>query len=556
MALCNDNKFWLENLSVLFSSIQLVPTQDMNLAEQLNAITRLILVLFIIMLLFDFDYSAHFLIISITVLIILYYLQRNNMSNKNCAKSHQESYKPVIEYFQPAPPAPGPIYDTSKLAQQAKKVINGQTYNEIYVETPEELYFCQDYQDLENNNQLIGLNQRLTIGTNGQTQNPNTYIKPVVIPPIADLEYWRDNDFIVMSQINTAGIQEDMYLSGYAPTTCCGYLPPGTKLVPETKEGYKSCGIVSPSLVQQRGQVQSMPVENYQKPRSCGIVSPSLVQQRGQVQSMPVRENYGGCGIVSPSLVQQRGQVQSMPVENYQRRSEPRPAGPGMMNTACGYNPDQTDVYLPSNLPVGNCQQDPRMAEYNRNLFTQTITPGVYTRNQVNEPINSNIGISFQQQFEPVTCSTNDDGSQMEYVQHDPRIIEPDTSPSVSVMQNPKYDNVYDPRFYGYGTSYRSYNEPVTGQTRFMYDDINAIRMPNYVARSKIDHLPYADTYGPMVEGSEMGNIHNPNIRALAQDSWMRDSLQFRNDLTERRMRKINSEAWQQRMAPLGPRQV
>ena len=35
--------------------------------------------------------------------------------------------------------------------------------------------------------------------------------------------------------------------------------------------------------------------------------------------------------------------------------------------------------------------------------------------------------------------------------------------------------NVYDPRFTGYGTSYRAYNEPVTGQTRFYYDDVNAM---------------------------------------------------------------------------------
>ena len=80
--------------------------------------------------------------------------------------------------------------------------------------------------------------------------------------------------------------------------------------------------------------------------------------------------------------------------------------------------------------------------------------------------------------------------------------------------------------------------------------------MPNYITRSKIDHLPYADKYGPMEEESEFGNVHNPHIRYLAQDSWMRDSMEFRNDLTERRMRKINAEAWQKRQSPLGPYRV
>ena len=120
----------------------------------------------------------------------------------------------------------------------------------------------------------------------------------------------------------------------------------------------------------------------------------------------------------------------------------------------------------------------------------------------------------------------------------------------------PNYDNVYDPRFSGYGTSYRSYFEPVTGQSRFMYDDVNAIRMPNYVVRSKVDHLSYADSYGPVQEGSEFGNVHNPHMRYLVQDSWLRDSMSFRNDMTQLLMRKNNSEAWQKRQAPLGQRSL
>jgi hypothetical protein len=197
------------------------------------------------------------------------------------------------------------------------------------------------------------------------------------------------------------------------------------------------------------------------------------------------------------------------------------------------------------------------MKRYNENLFTSIVTPGVYTRNQVNEPINSNIGISFQQQFEPTTC-LRDDNRGLIYTQHDPRIIEPvlEDIPQDVVEDKANYDNVYDPRFYGYGTSYRSYNEPMVNQTRFFYDDVNAIRMPSYITRSKIDHLPFADTYESPPQGSEFGNVHNPHIRALAQDAWLRDSLEFRNDLTERRMRKINSEAWQKRQFPNSARPV
>jgi hypothetical protein len=227
----------------------------------------------------------------------------------------------------------------------------------------------------------------------------------------------------------------------------------------------------------------------------------------------------------------------------------------GMVNTDCSYNPEQIfSSSLPSNYPAGQCEQDPMLKRYNENLYTQIVTPGVYTKNQVNEPINSNIGISFQQQFEPTTTSRDERG--LHYLQHDPRVVDTTQPKEEYVDVKANYDNVYDPRFSGYGTSYRSYFEPVTGQTRFMYDDINAIKMPNYIVRSKIDHLAYADSYGPVQEGSEFGNVHNPHMRYLAQDSWMRDSINFRNDMTQLLMRKRNSEAWQQRQAPLGQRSL
>jgi hypothetical protein len=270
-----------------------------------------------------------------------------------------------------------------------------------------------------------------------------------------------------------------------------------------------------------------------------------------------------GCDqIVSPVLVEDTMRYKRLPVpgqqivENYQESPQEqlilKPQVPGGAITTCGYNPEQIMYNLPSNMPAGNCRQTQQMSTYNKNLFTQTVTPGLYTTNQVNEPINANIGISFQQQFEPVTSSVDEYGTH--YLRHDPSIIEPNVEdPSQVSIEKPRYDNVYDPRFYGYGTSYRSYLDPHLGQTKFMYDDINAIRMPNYVIRSKIDHLPYADKYDSVQEGSEMGNVHNPNIRQLVQESWLNDSLQFRNDLMDLRMRKINSEGWQRRQAPLGP---
>jgi hypothetical protein len=563
---CSDKKFWLENVGALFSSIQVVPHGNMNLAEQLNAITRLVLIIGVIMWLFNFRYGLHFLIISLVFIIIIYYIQRNTM--QRC----QENYElpcPRQNVYNLQP------YDGSSIVKGSQTVVrqpqnlagNGTKTAKLLFTTGEPLPFCNDAISIDPPDPFaVSLNQSLAVYTDPQGQKihelPVTRIKPVVVPPAYDLESWRDNNLITFSIINSPGVQQDMYLSGYAESSCCGYIGSGTELVPRPREKV-------PTVV--GGTVPEVFVENFSHEpprRSCpgAIVSPVPVDDRPYIPTVQSRENYSNgkrCpgAIVSPVPVDDRPYIPTAPVvENYCLETadddtavDVQPNRSGWVNTACGYNPDQVQVGLPSNFPAGNCDQDPAMSQYNRNLFTQIVTPGVYSVNQVNEPINSNIGISFTQQFEPVTAKRDDNG--LKYTLHDPRIIEPAfETPSEGVKA--KYDNVYDPRFYGYGTSYRSYLEPVTGQTRFMYEDVNAIRMPNYVVRSKIDHLPYADQYGPMEPGSEFGNVLNPNIRALAQDSWLRDSISFREDLSQRLMRKVNAEGWQKRMYPNSMRPV
>jgi len=442
----------------------------------------------------------------------------------------------------------------------------------------------------------VDANQKLA----GFRGNPKTLISPIVAPLSHDLDYWKDNNLIVHSAINSRGVQEDMYLSGYAESTCCDYLPSGTEYSPPVgrskigfiggpfeqrremeeggREGYCPAynrndqrPIVSPVPSEPRVFVPTMPVknvqenyvqENYVKEKYCPaynrndqrpIVSPVPSEPRVFVPTIPVKENY------TPQSRETRERFNTtIPLSDVPNGSPVfvTENEPGWVNTASGYNPEQLfSANLPTNLPAGKCQQNPRLAQFNKNLFTQTVTPGVYTTSQITENPISNLGISFQQQFEPTTCVRNENG--LFYTQHDPRIIQPSLEQEGYVDEDqPKYDTVYDPRFSGYGTSYRSYIDPVTGQPRFYYDDVDSIRMPNYITRSKIDTFSFADTYGPAKEGEEFGNDNTPYIRALAQDKWLRDSLEFRNDLSERRMRKVNAEAWQRRSAPIYTQQI
>ena len=211
------------------------------------------------------------------------------------------------------------------------------------------------------------------------------------------------------------------------------------------------------------------------------------------------------------------------------------------INMADGY--EKMDSKFPSNLPQGNCGRDKLFDDYNMRLFTQTVQPGVYYKNDIIEPINSNIGISFQQEFLPRTFNDVDNGLLIE--DHDPNDA-PEPA-IVMTIDRPDVNNTYDPRFNGYGTSYRNYVDPVVGDTRYPYDDINAIKMPNYVSRSKIDTHNFADSYGPM----QNSGLSLNQIRSKAEKSFLEDTGAFRIDMMSKLMRKTNSEMWQRRVAPI-----
>lgn len=472
MATCND-KFWTESVSTLFNSkcgINFIPSVEMSLEQKMNAATRLVFVIFLILLLFDVKLSLLFLLAFSVVIIILYYYQKMKLTPvTQYAQQTRENYVNTVQ--KPLSAASFRVkYNNENIFLQNDKVV---------VNSPSIYRFCDDEVPLGvNNPNYVSANQRLV----GQP-NPKTKIPPVMAPPCMDLDYWKANNLVVFSHIN-AQTQEDAYQSGFQESTCCQYL----------NDEY-----IDPNPVSQRVTRQTE--------------DPFLVKENFDVF---LKENEGG------------------------------------VDTACGYNPKQ--IYtsnLPSNIATGRCQRNSELQEYNDNLFTQIIEPNIYYKNEVNEPTNANMGISFTQQFEPTTCSLRNNTS-THIIARDPLVIEPnfhedeeDLKPEVSMA------NVYDPRFAGYGTSYRSYIEPTTGQPRFAYDDVNAIRMPNYIARSNIDHLSFADSYGPLPKGGAYGNEFNAKIKALANDAFTRDTVEYRTGLQQRLMRKVNTQAWQQRVAPI-----
>jgi hypothetical protein len=378
----------------------------------------------------------------------------------------------------------------------------------------------------DNNPDYVFKNHLLSKG-----HHPFTEIAPVIAPPSHDLTFWKMNELITHSAVNTMK-QIDNYASGYSVTDYNGN-PSGPNGVP-CKSKLDSCRI--------------SPCRNNEACDNLGDYGPDRVDMTGNISqnSQPCVENFT---TNEPRVSQEESEPydsRETYVPILQRRNiAPQP---GWVDINHGYNPNNLNYNLPANMPVGgNCNASSNLSSFNKNLFTQTLQPGVYSTNQVAEPINSNIGISFQQQFEPVNCSVNQDGIHFNQV-------DPYQNPQVPKQYQPgnitTENDVYDPRFNGYGTSYRSYTDPTTGQPRFAYDDVNAVRMPNYITRSKIDFINEADTYGSIKPGSEFGNPLTRDMKTIANDKWVEDSIGFRNDMSERLMRKRNAELWQTRMYP------
>lgn len=517
-------KFWIEDPTTILKKVDIFPRKRETIEAQTNSLTRFVIIVSLILLLVDYKLSLIFFGISTLFIIILYNIQKNNMRT--------EEYK-YIPQQQASSSCCGSVnrsksnitYSALNVADLAK---NGT------IVSPQRMTFCGDSVPVETSN-FVSANQRLAGGP-----NPKTLIPPVITPPSAALDFWRANDLINHSHINSEG-NHDTYLSGYDESTCC--------------ERINAC--ITPinndldMIVENYGDTMYEGISDPQRPvgkpyplTPCQIKSPQPV-----VAKPYIVESYGR-SLIPDRVYGQDSQIKSpkpVTMENYTETILPNYSG--WVNTACGYNPGQLKNYLPSNLEVGPCENNIDMSEYNKNLFTQTIQPGEFTRTEINEPINSNIGISFTQQFPPVQCKRDSKSDELFYTEKDPRI--PQKVEWVDNLNKGLTEaDVYDPRFSGYGTSYRSYTDKMTGQTRYMYDDINAIRMPNYITRNNIDFTSFGDSYGPLNKGNRNGNVDTNIVKALAQDAFLRSSLQQRTELTERLMRKRNAEMWQTRKFP------
>lgn len=440
-------QFWVENFLDLFCTFDVLPMQDMTLEEQMNAITRVVLLMFLFLFIIDFAHDFLFLVCALLFIIILYY------SITGMQKKCREDYGLVDTVIEPVPTVPWdtgtnvPINRTGcgcgaagNQQQQGRTMLHLNPNNSN--NPSDSLRWCPNEVPIE---ATVSQNQRL-VGA----PNPKTLVQPVLGARAYDFQVWAPNDFVIPTFLNEDRRQE-LYQNGYVPASS------------------------------------------------------------------------------SPPAV----------VESYDYMTYDYPS----VDRTCGYDPRNLEHNLPINYNADTCEKTPGMTEYNKNLYTIPLQPNINTFSQVNQPYASmsNLGISMATPFLPTTFVNGNtfveqapgDGSE------DPSVPPPD-SPT-----HPLRSDIYDPRYTGYGTNYRNYIDPMTGQPRFFYDDIDSQVQPNYITRNNIDFTQYGPQIGPIAP------LQYTDIREMANNTYVDSVIQQRTELQQRLMHKNSNREWQLRKAPI-----
>lgn len=525
-----NSDFWINNPKILFKDIKFIPNHQMAFEDKINTITRLVFIISLILYISGYKQSFLFFLLSLFLIIILYYIQEDKM--------------PLVETYIPKIMD---IKSMKKMEELHSKSIDNYKKNRYTVEKFPE-YFADQRQmqtEIQPNQTYISKNQNLV----GKA-NSKTLVAPVVAPPSYDWQYWKGNDLVYPSIINEKRSQ-DYYGSGYFTEET-----PVIEHFTSAKSYSNNTNAVTNlnSLVNTNTNVFNNPSSDLTQPYYPNeYTSPQqplnfLGDYDGKYSKNINTGSSLGTENIVPKDILRMSRYKNQDYTSFNKKEKELQTYSGDINKSCTYDTTNLDYNLPTNFMAGNCERNQTVKELNKQIFTSTVTPGVYYNSQIIEPINSNIGISFDQQI-PSRKVSKDSNGNIIYTAMDPTLYSPVDESDTTDYGTAPYE-VYDPRTNGYGTSYRNYNDEMTGQPRFFYDDVNAVRRPNFVLRSNIDHLLNADSYGVIKDNKDTIST-NCNIRKIAEEGLLNNVLDHRTDMMNRLMRKTNAEAWQQRLAPI-----
>lgn len=384
--------------------------------------------------------------------------------------------------------------------------------------------------------------------------NPKTRVAPIIVQPLGNLDYWKASTLVTNSHVNDQ-TNFDTYHSGYQTMTCCNNPNPQSKTFRSIQK--KETRQADSMLLPPQNVLDSDNKANYFSKQQPQYYPPEQAfQAEMSIPQPPVTKEMFAYSDDSVNPLQLHPLYST--AQDY--ASTPLPYAlkgkqkdtDNVIDTSYGYYPENPSLNgLPVNSPYNSL---PAYKEHNQNVYTQTLQPGIYSTTQVAEPVTSNYGISFTQPLEPISVmrrkrSDSIPHAELLYTQHNPLTYKaPPRQKQEESYNSP--NTVFDPRLTGYGAEDRSYTEPTTGQTRYFYDDINAVRMPNYITRNNIDIFDFAPTYGVMPDATSSTSNASDQMHTFANQNFIAQTNAQRANIQQSLFRKNGQMVAQQRMAP------
>jgi len=586
--------FWLNDPQKLFCSYSPIPHGNLASGERLNSLTRFVIYLSILMLCSGYKHARAFFILGIMFIILIYITStKNEKEGYAMVNEIPKNYSPNLQL---------PNVTPTMIKQVDESLIPVYEPNENNFMGAADEYLKATSFDNEGGSRDIEADIQY-YGTKSGV-NRRAMINPVIAPRIFDQEVFGKRSTQISnthSQYmidltddldlgnNHGLIMDDPYSLGN-PYKFQKRVPNGVTMMnrigdtgnkftglqddgsypggqfmdryPDSRDFYKNVPHLNPdenpdSIKGASNAYQSSQFETT-KNAPDNIVS---VDKKDQVpRKNGVKEGFDFVNLNESEVVKDNfgGFEAGNPINNAYNRFNRAQPNTSVVN-------DQLLQESPTYVYNNSYFDQP-----DRRMYLQDIQPKLYSYSMNQEPINSNLGISYNPQPAPrFLDQVNNNGVNMPlYSRIDPQLVRSDgtkgqinaqplrTEWSANYSQyippegSIDFEDIYDPRFSSYGDGTRAYSDINTGQVHYYYDDVDQFRQPNFIYRSNVDHMTFKTPMGQQwPEYNRESSLDD--IRTKTSSQYDADDLYHREDYMSNVMSKINRNRWQNVYAPL-----
>jgi len=605
----NDNKFWLKDPYNIINSFNVIPKKENSLSKNLNNITRLILIIFILLVLFKKEYSLLFLIISISLIIIIYLLFDkkdndqlfNNFNDFNSFNSRKEGFSDKFKneninnkkYFDNNNEMNKLLNKKDQKLEKRlfqnimdKKVENGTVCSPIPYKdgvffgntqgykpwefSNEDLYqqganYSDTYNYNDPNSDGSCCNMKTPHSVNGQDKpywtpkyytpfvgvNPKSFDPPHLSPRIVEEGYWS------YPTATSANVQVTQDLTGEVDM-----------FVDKKKFEYEKRNCNNKSLLLNKVPTRMYTEEELNQPNNqlfMSTLEPHLYAYDDRIiginnnsgitytpEDEPFVRNTVKVGEYNyPIYTANTPQFVRDDVMPIQSEFQPARTNWSQKQKGIVAGPgtiNYEDIY--KEWPSTNTMDTEGKTYLNCKNPREGFT-NMDDLNKEYEKFNGSNGGLGNERRQEIEREKNSHLMKKEGFQE---IGEPQdafvTSDGDINYPNNDPENTYDPRQNGYGDLTRAYSDVNLGQVNYYYSDIESHRRPVFVTRSKIDHISFTD---PMNKTTDyyIRTASLDDVKETVEDDFLTKTTEFREDLMSLQMRKRNSEMIQLRIAPL-----